>query len=183
MTELCAVVLVGGRSRRFGRDKLLEPVGGKPLIRHATDPLRDAFGAVNGVGSCDPRVEACLDRLIPDEQAGAGPLGALVSAMRTLASDILLVPGDVVGLDRVLIDRLREAHATFPQAGAFVIDTDRPQWALGIYQFIGLPDLEAVLRSGGSLGDAARKSGLKLIPALDICIRNINHPDDLADLR
>lgn len=35
--RLSAVVLAGGASRRFGGDKLVQPLGGRPLIAHALD--------------------------------------------------------------------------------------------------------------------------------------------------
>ena len=39
-----AAVLAAGRSRRFGRSKQLEMVGGKPLVRHAAELAREACG-------------------------------------------------------------------------------------------------------------------------------------------
>ena len=37
---ISVIVLAGGRSRRFGRDKLAEPVDGRPLLHHAIDAVR-----------------------------------------------------------------------------------------------------------------------------------------------
>ena len=39
-----AAVLAAGRSRRFGRSKLLEAVNGKPLVRHAAEIARATCG-------------------------------------------------------------------------------------------------------------------------------------------
>ena len=39
---VAAIVLAGGRSSRFGRDKLAEPVDGRPLLDHAIDAVRPA---------------------------------------------------------------------------------------------------------------------------------------------
>jgi molybdenum cofactor cytidylyltransferase len=39
-----AAVLAAGRSRRFGRNKQLEVVGGKPLVRHAAERAREVCG-------------------------------------------------------------------------------------------------------------------------------------------
>ena len=38
--RVSAVVLAGGRSVRFGRDKLAEPIDGRPLLHHAIDAVR-----------------------------------------------------------------------------------------------------------------------------------------------
>ena len=40
------IVLAGGRSRRFGRDKLGEPLGTKPLLQHAIDALSQVTSEV-----------------------------------------------------------------------------------------------------------------------------------------
>jgi len=37
--KLIAAVLAGGKSRRFGEDKLLFEINGKPLILHTIDRL------------------------------------------------------------------------------------------------------------------------------------------------
>jgi CTP:molybdopterin cytidylyltransferase MocA len=39
-----AAVLAAGRSQRFGRNKQLALIGGKPLVRHAADLAREACG-------------------------------------------------------------------------------------------------------------------------------------------
>ncbi len=176
---ISAVVLVGGQSRRFGRDKLLEPVGGKPLVSHAIDPLRASCGHVTAVGACDPRVAALADDVILDEAPGSGPLGAIVSALRQIQHDILVAPGDLLGLDETVIARLKAARRAAPETGVVVVTTDRPQWTLGIYQFLAVDRLAAATRSGESLGQAVQNSGVKMIEAPDVQIRNINHPNEL----
>ena len=54
------VVLVGGKSRRFGRDKLREPIGesrAEWLVDRPIRALREVFGArVAVVGECDADV-------------------------------------------------------------------------------------------------------------------------------
>lgn len=37
--DVSAIILAGGRSRRLGRDKAIEPIGGKPLITRVIDRL------------------------------------------------------------------------------------------------------------------------------------------------
>ena len=40
LRRVSAVILAGGRSSRFGRDKLAEPIDGRTLLRHVIDAVR-----------------------------------------------------------------------------------------------------------------------------------------------
>ncbi len=114
--RLGAVVLAGGRSSRFGRDKLAEPVDGRPLLDHA-------IAAVQGMGpGLDVVVVAAPDgapdlpdevRLVHDDRAYEGPLAGLGTGLRSLAGDVdrvIVVGGDMPGLVpavlRLLVDGL-----------------------------------------------------------------------------
>ena len=46
MTDLGAVILAGGRSRRFGRDKLAEQIDGRPLLDHAIEAVRPLVSGI-----------------------------------------------------------------------------------------------------------------------------------------
>ena len=39
LPAVSAIVLAGGASTRFGRDKLAEPVDGRPLLHHAAEAV------------------------------------------------------------------------------------------------------------------------------------------------
>ena len=56
MTErVAAIVLAGGRSSRFGRDKLVEPIAGRPMLDHVIDRLRPMVADIVVVVSSDAR--------------------------------------------------------------------------------------------------------------------------------
>lgn len=105
--EITPVVLVGGRSRRFGRDKLREPVGQADsdvecggnsawLVDRPIAALRAIFGPrVAAVGECDPRVAARFDRIIEDQHPGAGPIGGIVSALAAAEGPVFVLAGDL----------------------------------------------------------------------------------------
>lgn len=105
MATHLGVVLVGGRSSRFGRDKLREPwpgsEGGEWLVDQPIGALRRA-GALRvlAAGSCDPSVARRFDEQILDALADNGPLGGIVAALERLAltpsvDAVVILAGDL----------------------------------------------------------------------------------------
>ena len=87
--NLQVVVLAGGSSRRFGRDKATEPIRGRgslDRVLEAAAPL----GPIWLVGG--PREEhPAIKGFVPDLESSGGPLQAIVAAMRKLGSCPILV--------------------------------------------------------------------------------------------
>ena len=90
-------MLAGGRSTRFGRDKLAEPYGGVPLLHHAVLRLAETCGEVVVViapnapePSLAPGVPA---RAVRDPVEGEGPLVGLHAGLAAARSPIALVAG------------------------------------------------------------------------------------------
>lgn len=75
MTILGAM-LAGGRSRRFGSDKALADIGGKPMIAHVVDALAPQVDSLVIRGRDWPGLARIGDR--PGD--GLGPLGGGVNA-------------------------------------------------------------------------------------------------------
>ncbi len=83
-------VLTGGKSSRFGADKALHPVAGRPMALHVADALRSCTRSVTVVG--DPCRHAPLGLpVIPDRMAGAGPLAGIVTALASAGTPWILV--------------------------------------------------------------------------------------------
>lgn len=82
---LSAIVLVGGLSRRFGRDKAAEVVDGRSLLQHVVDavsPLANEVVVVAARGGSFPPVESDLPlRQVEDVREGTGALGGLYSGL------------------------------------------------------------------------------------------------------
>ena len=100
MTEptVTGLVLAGGRSSRFGRDKLAEPIDGRPLLWHAIDAVRPLVrrgarrrGARLGA---DPAARTCA--IVRDRVAFEGPLtGLLAGLLEARAPLVIVVGGDM----------------------------------------------------------------------------------------
>jgi len=144
-------VAAGGESRRFGRSKAWEPVGGVPMLLRAVSALTPVVGRVVVVSS-RPIPKAPVD-VIPDRTAGRGPLGALDAALAEarvggegavflLGCDMPMVTPELVAF---LVALRGEAEVVVPgRPGAFP-----PYEPLcGLYAVSLLPAVEELMRHG-----------------------------------
>jgi molybdenum cofactor guanylyltransferase len=119
---IAGVVLAGGRSRRFGRDKAREPLGGRPLIAWSLDALRPGCVrlAVNG----SPDLAAALgltpvaDIEVDQPSPLAGIAGALAWAAAEGCSHCLTAPCDTPFLPPDLGARLAAIIGAGPVVAA-----------------------------------------------------------------
>ena len=81
--NILAVVLAGGKSKRFGRDKSQVKLGDKMLIDYILNEIKDIYKDILIVTN-EPIKFLDLDNisLTSDIQKGLGPLGGVFSAMR-----------------------------------------------------------------------------------------------------
>jgi molybdopterin-guanine dinucleotide biosynthesis protein A len=124
-----AIVLAGGRSTRFGRDKLAEPVAGRPLLDHAILAVarvaREVLVLVPPVGEIGrlarPPDSAVRVAVIRDPEPFGGPLVALLAGLeRAREPFALVVGGDMPGMSPdVLAAMLRALDAS--EADAVVL--------------------------------------------------------------
>ena len=75
-----AYILVGGKSSRFGSDKALLEIEGRPLVVHLAAIAQQAAGSVTLVGQ-PARYEHLGLPIIPDTQADIGPLAGILAAL------------------------------------------------------------------------------------------------------
>ncbi len=81
MRDRAAYILVGGKSSRFGSDKALVEVDGKPLVLRLVDAVSEAADRITLVGPPD-RYEQIDLPIIPDTQEGIGPLAGIIAALQ-----------------------------------------------------------------------------------------------------
>lgn len=92
-----AVILAGGKSSRFGRDKGLARLGGKPLVRRVADGLRPvvdetiiSISSRNGQQAYRSRPPPHA-RFVEDRFADIGPLGGLITAFEEAGGEYVAV--------------------------------------------------------------------------------------------
>jgi molybdenum cofactor cytidylyltransferase len=116
---IAAVVLAAGLSRRMGEAKLLLPVDGRPIVRHAVEGVRAAgLDPVLVVTGPDPAaIESALAgldaRIVvnPAPETGqAGSVRAGVAALPATVDTVLIALGDQPLLAPDIIPALLAAH-------------------------------------------------------------------------
>lgn len=126
--RLGAVVLAGGRSSRFGREKLAEVIDGRPLLEHAIAAVRALGPDVDIVVVVAPDAAPALPRgarLAHDERAFEGPLAGLAAGLGALAAAtdrVIVVGGDQPTLVPDVLRLLLEALDDGADAAALEID-------------------------------------------------------------
>lgn len=92
--EVTAIVLAGGRSSRFGRDKLVEVIGGRPLLELAIEgvaPLANETIVV--VAPDESRTVPPGTLLVSDAASFQGPLAGLLTGLRRGSGPVAIVAG------------------------------------------------------------------------------------------
>lgn len=190
-------VLIGGKSRRFGSDKVLHPLNGLPLALHVIHTLQSCCAEVFAVGGQPSQREALGISGVEDQRPGLGPLGGIVSALERSAHPWCFVSGcDLPGLRPRFVRHLLEiARALGPEVQAVVpVRPNRqPDPLLACYHksFLG-PAREAI--EGGDLAVAAalRRARVHRLShgaledqgfRMKRLSTNINRPEDLASFQ
>ena len=103
-----AIVLAGGRSARFGRDKLAEAIDGQPLLHRAIAAVRPLAAEVIVVAApvASPAIPANTV-VVHDPAPFEGPLAGLAVGLRAAHHAVcLVVGGDSPSLVRSVLDLL-----------------------------------------------------------------------------
>lgn len=179
------VVLAGGRSTRFGRDKLREPwPRGQErmwLVDRPIAALREVCGArVWVVGDCDADVAVRGDRHLADRFPGIGPLGGIVTAIKEARCDVVVLSGDLPEVTaevvRVLVLAARE------HVGACVIarGEGRIEPLVAVYR----AGVVGVMREAIARGEYAVRGVLERVSWVGVevdarLVRNVNRVEEL----
>ena len=165
-TGVTGIVLAGGRSARFGRDKLTELLDGRTLLDRAVDALATRCAEVVVVAAADGPAPAISPsrhnpriRVLRDPEPGGGPLVGLAVGLEAAAEAIVLVAGgdmpalvpEVLGL---LVDEVAAgaAAAALEEGGRLhplpcAIDRVRAGTALSRVRAAGRSSLQSILEA------------------------------------
>ena len=186
------IILAGGRSRRLGRDKAVEPFEGQPLIRRVIERIQPLTAEIVVVVADAARGEALPlqddERVAMDLFPGGGSLGGIFSGLAAADSQWgLVVACDMPFLNRQLFEHMLELRegwdAVVPMPGDF------PEPTHALYSRDCLPHIEAKLKANdlkiSGFFDDVRVRYLneddvrRFDPELHSFF-NVNSPEDLA---
>ncbi len=123
---MLGILLAGGRSRRFGNDKLLFRVYGRPLIQHALERLESAslIDEVIVVASPDNvgRLRGLRCDVVVDELS-VGPAGGVYTALGL--GDAFVAAGDMPLIVPELVDHIIREFARHGKTACV------PRWSNG----------------------------------------------------
>ncbi|MFB9992886.1 molybdenum cofactor guanylyltransferase [Deinococcus oregonensis] len=187
LNGLTGAITAGGKSSRFGSDKALALLEGRPLLHHVADSL----------GSCGLRVVVAPPgkymlagwHNVPDTRPGEGPLAGLEAALEAAVQ--LKGAGWVaftgVDLPRLTPDFWRTLAAARTPGALSVQPLDaqgRPQPLAALYHTDLLPQVTGLLDAGERrLRAAAEAKSVVTIVSTELSVLlNVNTPADLTTI-
>jgi molybdenum cofactor guanylyltransferase len=182
-SEIQPIVLVGGQSRRFGRDKLREPLEGGWLVDRPIAALREVFGPrVGAVGRCDPAVAGRADLVIADRYPGVGPAGGILSALEEAGGDVFVLAGDLARITAGAVRTIVARGVESPAAWAVLADTGRLEPCIGLYRLSCAAPLRERVGDGrgARLWDVVPAAHLTRVAIPAGVGANVNTPDSLG---
>lgn len=184
-------VLVGGRSSRFGADKALHPLDGRPMALRVADVVAQVAASVTLVGP--PEKYAALglpvipDKVIRGKPGGIGPLGGILAALEASETDWNLIAAcDLPGIERGVPARLLRRARALPAVDAVWPATPdgrlQPLCAAYAKRAAG-PARQAAERGVHKLADAFAACRIAKLPFDDPApFRNANRAGDMEAL-
>ncbi len=147
--RLSAVILAGGKSSRFGRDKAEMAFSGQRVLDRLVKTLRNfpfqKLAAVRAQGQRGDWPGSMM--ILNDDQEGLGPIGGIATALRRLPGGVLVTACDMPLVSEALIQWLLDNHDTHVDA-VIARHQGGMEPLLGIYEKSFLPIMEESIQAG-----------------------------------
>jgi molybdopterin-guanine dinucleotide biosynthesis protein A len=120
--DITAFVIAGGKSKRFGSDKLLYEFRGRPVIKHVVDSLAGVFSEIVIIADDIDKFGFLGLQVHADIIKGIGPVGGIYTALSiSKTGKIFCFAGDMPNLDplfiRFMIDLPGDYDVIVPYTG------------------------------------------------------------------
>jgi molybdopterin-guanine dinucleotide biosynthesis protein A len=148
--DVSAIVLAGGRSTRFGRDKLAEPFDDGTVLTRTILAVGAVASDVVVVAGADSTLELPAGvRLARDHEPDGGPLVGVLAGLEAAAYErVVIVGGDMPWLLPAVLEML--VGAVGPGATAVALESDgrRQQLPIAVRRDPALETVRALTVSG-----------------------------------
>lgn len=119
MKNITGIILCGGKSCRFGEDKGLCTLAGKPMIEYPLSALNSICDEIL-ISSNDPRYDNMGYKVIKDNIKNIGPIGGIFSALQqSKTEDNLIVSCDMPFVNEKLLNYILDNKNDHLVAAAF----------------------------------------------------------------
>ena len=189
--NILAVVLAGGKSKRFGQDKNCVKLGSRTLLEHVLLKIADKFKEILIVSSNSLEIEEIKKiTVIPDCFDDLGPLAGVLSSMKWIKKNnkpykwIATFPSDTPFFDISIIDEYKTRIEQSESSLYFVKSNEKRHNIFGLWSIDLMEKLEEdlIINNYRKVEEWANKVGVSTI---DIKIKNydpffnINTKEDL----
>ncbi|NQW08160.1 MAG: molybdenum cofactor guanylyltransferase [Candidatus Pelagibacter sp.] len=189
--NILAVVLAGGKSKRFGQDKNCVKLGSRTLLEHVLLKIVDKFKEILIVSSNSLEIEEIKKiTVIPDCFDDLGPLAGVLSSMKWIKKNkkpykwIATFPSDTPFFDPSIIEEYKARIEQSESSLYFVKSNEKRHNIFGLWSIDLLERLEEDLIKNNyrKVEEWANKVGVSTI---DIKVKNydpffnINTKEDL----
>ncbi len=193
--KILAVVLAGGKSKRFGEDKNHVKLGDKTLLEHVLSKISNKFQEILIVSSHSLKIQNTKNlTIIPDCLKDLGPLAGVLSSMKWIKKNkkpykwVATFPSDTPFFDISIIAEYKKKIKLNESSLYFVKSNDKRHNIFGLWSIDLLKILENDLIKNNfrKVEEWANKIGVKTI---DTKIKkfdpffNINTQKDLEEAR
>ncbi len=152
-TQVGAVILAGGRARRFGgQDKGLVLLNGRPLVDWVIQRLQGQVQDLMVSANRNLADYAALGHPVAADAipGNAGPLAGIFTVAQALKSEwVLTSPCDTPFLPRNLASRLLERAREYGTDAVFAADDQQLHYSVMLFRRALVPDLQVFLHLGG----------------------------------
>ena len=171
--NILAVILAGGKSKRFGEDKNLVKLGSKSLIEHVIHKVREKFKKILIIANKDMPIEQSKDvTIVPDcIEGNLGPLVGVLTAMKwgkNIKENykwIATFPSDTPFFDISIVDLYKKKITSNDSSLYFVKSNQKRHNIFGLWSIDLLDTLEndLVKNNFRKVEDWANKIGSDII--------------------
>ena len=188
--NILAVVLAGGKSKRFGEDKNQIKLGDKTLLEHVLSKINNKFEEILIVSSHNLEIKKSENiTIVPDCFDDFGPLAGVLSSMKWVKENhkqykwVATFPSDTPFFDISIIEEYKKRININDSSLYFIKSNNKRHNIFGLWSIDLLEVLEDDLKNNNfrKVEDWANKIGVKTI---DIKVKkfdpffNINTKED-----